>query len=110
MAAAIGAGTTSNVDALPVGWWLFLLGVGWSGAFVSGSAALAHGLTYRARVTVQGGVDAIAWTSSAIASATSGLLFDRFGYAVLALIGAGIVLLPLVWVTGVRAPTEPAPA
>ncbi len=110
LVAAVGAGLSGNHHAAPVAWWLFLLGIGWSATFVAGSAALTHGLGYRARVKVQGGVDAIAWTSSAIASACSGVLFDRFGYGVLSLVGAAIVVLPLLWIAAARATPEPARA
>lgn len=62
--AAIGAGLTAGHHAAAAGVWLFMLGLGWSFTFVAGSSALTRGLTYRARVRVQGGVDALAWTPS----------------------------------------------
>jgi MFS family permease len=92
---AVGAGLTSGDHSLPMGLWLFMLGLGWSAAFVASSAMLTHGLAYQARVRVQGAVDTLAWTASAVASAFSGLVLDRLGYLPLALTGAAIACVPI---------------
>ncbi|MDQ4097551.1 MAG: MFS transporter, partial [Actinomycetota bacterium] len=92
---AVGSGLTSGDPTFPMGLWLFMLGLGWSAAFVASSAILTHGLAYDARVRVQGAVDTLAWAASAVASALSGLVLDQLGYLPLALVGAVIACVPM---------------
>ncbi len=73
---------------------LFLLGFGWNLAFVAGSTLLAGRLPLGDRARVQGAVDGIIWTSSAASSLAAGPLLAVLGYPGLALIGAGLALLP----------------
>ncbi|HEX9775605.1 MAG TPA: MFS transporter [Actinomycetota bacterium] len=107
-AAAIGSGLLGSVRPGAMGTWLFLLGLGWNLAFVGGSATLTGGLTYRARVKAQGAVDTLAWTVAAAASALSGVLLAAFGFRVLALAGAALVLVPVGVIAGRPAPVRPA--
>ena len=72
---------------------LLLLGLGWSAAFVASSAMLAD-----AGASLQGRVDSAGWAVAALASVGSGLLLQAAGYAVLSLIGAGLAVVPIVWV------------
>ncbi|MGA7270152.1 MAG: MFS transporter, partial [Acidimicrobiia bacterium] len=64
---------------------LFLLGVGWNLGFVAGSALLTVGFAPGLRARLQGRADSITWTSSAVASVSSGLLFQVFDYRILSL-------------------------
>lgn len=90
---------------------LFLIGFGWSLAFVAGSALLTAGLGYRVRARLQGTTDAIVWTSAAAAGLGSGLLVGAFGYSALCVAGAGLLAVPLVMIARRRAlPAAPGAA
>jgi MFS family permease len=85
---------------------LFLVGLGWSLGFIAGSALLTQGLTYVQRVRLQGGVDAVVWSSSALASLSSGILLSSFSFAVLCLVGAAVVVGPIALVARRRTTVE----
>ncbi|MFV2125505.1 MFS transporter [Micromonospora sp. LOL_013] len=74
---------------------LFLLGSGWNLTFVGGSGLLTQSLTLADRQHVQGGVDAVAWGASAVASVGAGMVLGTVGYPVLAVSAGAAVLLPL---------------
>jgi MFS family permease len=97
--AAVAAGAAPPENAALVAGALFLLGLGWCLGFVAGSALLTRGLEYAGRVQLQGRVDGLVWTSSALASLGSGILLATVGYAALSLIGAAAVVGPLVLVS-----------
>ena len=59
---------------------LFLLGFGWNLGFVAGSAYLTEGVPERARVSLEGLADTVVWTSSAVASLSSGILLEATSY------------------------------
>jgi MFS family permease len=82
---------------------LLLVGLGWSFGFVAGSALLTRGLSYAQRVRLQGSVDTIVWSASALASLSSGILVSAFGFAALCLLGVVLVLAPMVLVAHQRA-------
>jgi MFS family permease len=75
---------------------LFLLGLGWSFGFVAGSALLAQHLELHERTRVQGAADALIWSSAAAASLGSGLIMATVGYTALGLLGAGVVVIPVL--------------
>jgi hypothetical protein len=75
---------------------LFLLGWGWNLGFVAGSAMLSHGLELHERTRVQGVADAMIWSSSAAASLGSGLIMAAVGYTALGILGAGMVIIPML--------------
>ncbi|ROO59801.1 putative MFS family arabinose efflux permease [Micromonospora sp. Llam0] len=92
---------------------LFLLGCGWNLTFVGGSGLLTQSLTLADRQHVQGGVDAIAWGASAVASVGAGMVLGTVGYPVLAVSAGAAVLLPLfllAWADGPAAVPSPAEA
>jgi MFS family permease len=74
---------------------LFVLGFGWSFSFVAGSALLTHGLTYADRTRLQGSVDALVWTSAAVASASSGFIVTSSGYVGLCVVASLLVVVPI---------------
>jgi MFS family permease len=78
---------------------LFLLGFGWSLAFIAGSAMLTEGLTFGDRARLQGGTDFVVWTSAAIAGLSSGVLVGVFSYALLCVVGAILVIAPIALIT-----------
>lgn len=81
---------------------LFLLGYGWNLGYVAGSALLTTGLSLGERTRVQGLTDALIWSTAAIASLGSGLVLAAAGFAVLGLMGAGLVVVPILLVIARR--------
>ena len=81
---------------------LFLLGYGWNLGYVAGSALLTTGLSLGERTRVQGLTDALIWSTAAIASLGSGLVLTAAGFAVLGLMGAGLVIVPILLVIARR--------
>ena len=81
------------------GFWLFLalflLGYGWNLGYVAGSALLTTGLSIVERTRLQGVSDALIWSSAAAASLTSGVIMAAAGFAVLGLIGAAMIAVPV---------------
>jgi MFS family permease len=72
---------------------LFLLGYGWNLGMVGGSGVLAGD------AASQGGVDALSWGSSTLATTASTLMFVHGGYAPLALAAAILCTLPFIGLT-----------
>jgi MFS family permease len=75
---------------------LLLLGVGWNFSFIAGSAYLSEHAPADLRVPLEGLADTVVWSSGAAASLSSGVLLGVSSYAVLCLVGASIVILPVV--------------
>jgi MFS family permease len=74
---------------------LFLNGVGWNLAFVSGSALLTDALSPAERASVQGLADLLMGLMGAIGSAAGGMILGLWGFAILNAVGALLVLGPL---------------
>jgi MFS family permease len=81
---------------------LFLLGYGWNLGYVAGSALLTHGLSLAERTRVQGFTDGLIWSSAAVASLGSGVVLAYAGYAILGLMGAALVVVPILLVIARR--------
>ena len=81
---------------------LFLLGYGWNLGFVAGSALLTAGAGYVERVRLQGMTDVVVWSSSAVASISSGFLLDLAGYQALAIVGGALLAIPAVTIAVAR--------
>jgi MFS family permease len=75
---------------------LFLLGYGWNLGFVAGSAMLTRGLALGERTRVQGIADGMIWSSAAVASLSSGVVVAGASYTALGLVGAGLLIAPVV--------------
>lgn len=93
----IGAGCVAAPLSLDTPWIalaLFLVGLGWSGCFITGSTLLTDSLTPRERARTQGANDAFVNTASAAGSLSSGVLLQAFGFNVLSLVGLAISLAP----------------
>jgi MFS family permease len=74
---------------------LFLNGVGWNLAFVSGSALLTDALSPVERASVQGLADLLMGLMGAIGSAAGGMILGLWGFTILNAVGALLVLGPL---------------
>ncbi len=85
---------------------LFLLGWGWNLGFVAGSAMLSHHLELHERTRVQGVADALIWSSSAAASLGSGLIMAAVGYTALGVLGAGLIVIPVLALRALRRSTD----
>jgi MFS family permease len=81
---------------------LFLLGYGWNLGYVAGSALLTTGLSLAERTRVQGLTDGLIWSSAAIASLGSGVVLAYAGFAMLGLLGAALVVVPMLLVIARR--------
>ena len=92
--AAVLPASTGAAFSLP----LVVLGLGWSCSFVAGSALLAGGLSYSERARLQGSVDALVWSFSAVASLGAGLVVAGPGFAALCIGGAALMVLPMTLV------------
>ncbi len=74
----------------------FLVGLGWSGCYVAGSALLADALGASERARLQGANDTVVNIASAAGSLGSGLLLAAVGFTVLSAVGFTVALLPLL--------------
>lgn len=81
---------------------LFVLGLGWCGSFVAGSALLFASAPSDIRQIVEGWSDSAIWVTVMLGSASAGVLMSAVGFEVLNLVAAGIMLFPVVVVLGVR--------
>jgi hypothetical protein len=81
---------------------LFLLGYGWNLGYVAGSALLTQDLSLAERTRLQGLTDGLIWSSAAAASLGSGIVVAYAGYAALGLLGAALVVVPLLLVIARR--------
>ncbi len=83
-------------DVLPLGVALFLLGLGWNFCFVGGSTLLADQLSPAERARTQGTNDLLVGLASAAGSLGAGFIFAALGFALVAAIGAGLSLVPIL--------------
>jgi MFS family permease len=81
---------------------LFMLGVGWNLAFVGGSSLLAVGIDGPVRSRLQGRVDTLTWGSAALASISSGVIYQATDYRMIALIGLALLVAPVIVVVAHR--------
>jgi MFS family permease len=81
---------------------LFLLGYGWNLGYVAGSALLTQDLGLAERTRVQGLTDGLIWSSAAAASLGSGIVVAAASYATLGLLGAALVVVPILLVIARR--------
>ena len=88
---------------------LFLLGWGWNLGFVAGSSMLSQNLELHERTRVQGLADALIWSASAAASLGSGLIMAAVGYTALGILGAGLIVIPILALRAQRRAAVPSP-
>jgi MFS family permease len=75
---------------------LFGLGYGWNLAFVAGSSLLTMGVGSDIRSRLQGRVDSLTWGSAALASISSGVIYQATDYTMISVIGLLLLAGPLV--------------
>jgi MFS family permease len=88
---------------------LFLVGLGWSGCYVGGSALLTDALGVSERARLQGANDTVVSIASATGSLGSGILLAAVGFTALSGVGLAVALLPLLAALFVR-PSAVRPA
>lgn len=93
---ALGAAYGPNGSTVLLVVVLFALGYGWNLAFVAGSSMLTVGVGSEIRSRLQGRVDSLTWTSGAIASIISGVVFQATDYRMISLVGLFLLALPAV--------------
>ena len=74
---------------------LFMNGVGWNLAFVSASALLTDALSPVERASIQGLADLVMGLMGAVGSALGGVVLGAWGFGMLNLLGAMMLLVPL---------------
>jgi MFS family permease len=74
---------------------LFLNGIGWNLAFVSGSALLTDALTPDDRTSIQGLADLCMGAMGFVGSAVGGVILGVWGFGILNAVGAAMLVLPL---------------
>jgi len=74
---------------------LFLNGIGWNLAFVSGSAMLTDALTPDDRTSIQGLADLCMGAMGFVGSAGGGVILGVWGFGILNAVGAVLLVLPL---------------
>ena len=95
-AAVILAGFVPGDRAALVITGLFLNGIGWNMAFVSGSALLTDALSASERASTQGLADLMLGLSGALGSAAGGMILGAWGFVMLNVFGAFCVVGPLL--------------
>jgi MFS family permease len=106
LCATLLAATAPVADSAWLSLAVFLLGYGWNLCWVGGSSQLAGRLQMR----VQGDIDALVWTTSAVASLVSGALLATGGFFLVLSAGAAIAMTPLLPLLLLRRRLTPASA
>jgi MFS family permease len=89
--AGLAPGSASGV----VMFGLFLNGIGWNLAFVSGSALLTDALSPEERTSIQGLADLATGLMGALGSALGGMILGTLGFAMLNALFAVTLLVPI---------------
>ncbi len=92
--ATVVAGTASGDSVVQLGIGLFLLGLGWSGTLVGGSALLSTSVPDEHRPAAQGVGDTVMNVAAAVGGIFAGVIVYAASYAWLN-VAAGLCLLPL---------------
>ncbi len=85
-----------SISLLPLAVALFLLGLGWNFAYVSGSALLADQLSPGERAKTQGINDLILNLCSGASQVGSGVVYAVGGYGLMGVAAAGMAVVPLI--------------
>jgi MFS family permease len=108
--AALGAAYGPSASTVWLVVVLFGLGYGWNLAFVSGSSLLTVGLPADTRSRIQGRVDSLTWGSAALASVSSGVIYQATDYTMISIIGLALLVVPVLFVARNRQATVAAGA
>ena len=87
------SGLAGADDAITLGIGLFLLGLGWSGTLIAGSALLSESVSLEMRAASQGASDLVMNLAGASGGALAGVIIGTLSYGWLCLFAAIPVLL-----------------
>ena len=107
--AVIVAALAPGSNGLLVGLMLGLNGIGWNFAFVAGSALLTDALEPAERTSMQGLADLATGLMGALGSTLGGVVLQSWGFSVLNVAGAVLLVGPLVVAWLGRAALAPRP-
>jgi MFS family permease len=103
---AVVAGLAPSHASTQLGVGLFLLGLGWSCCLVAGSTLLSESVPVAARPGVQGASDLVMGLCAAVGGAISGVVLGAFGYGLLNLLGAVLVVVLFIAVVSTSSRTR----
>lgn len=106
IAAALLAASSPN-SSLTLTPALFLVGFGWNLGNVAGSALLTDALLPQERARMQGVAELIGSSMSAVGGGVSGVILGALGFANLSVIGATLMIFPLLLIFGRRRALRP---
>ena len=80
IAAATLAGLAPDMQTVPLGFALFLLGLGWSCTLIAGSTLLSESVSVEMKPSSQGASDLVMNLMGALGGAASGLIIGVFSF------------------------------
>lgn len=92
---------------LELGIALYLVGLGWSLAFVAASTLISEGPDSPAKVRRQGLADALNWLVAGVACVASGILMTQLGFQAVAFAGVGMGAISLAAALAARGHPSP---
>ena len=92
---------------LELGIALYLVGLGWSLAFVAASTLISEGPDSPAKVRRQGLADSLNWLGAGVACVVSGVLMTQLGFQAVAFAGLGMGAVSLVAALGASGHPSP---
>ena len=95
--AALVAGMSPAMNAVSLGFGLFLLGLGWSCTLIAGSTLLSESVSIEMRPSSQGASDLVMNLMGAIGGAMSGVIIGLFSFGLLCSSIGALVLLLGIW-------------
>jgi MFS family permease len=95
--AALVAGTSPAMNAVSLGFGLFLLGLGWSCTLIAGSTLLSESVSMEMRPSSQGASDLVMNLMGAIGGAMSGVIIGLFSFGWLCSSIGVLVFLLGIW-------------
>jgi len=95
--AAVVAGMSPAMNAVSLGFGLFLLGLGWSCTLIAGSTLLSESVSIEMRPSSQGASDLVMNLMGAVGGAVSGVIIGLFSFGWLCSSIGALVLLVGIW-------------
>lgn len=97
IAAATLAGLAPDMQTIPLGFALFLLGLGWSCTLIAGSTFLSESVSVEMKPSSQGASDLVMNLMGALGGAASGLIIGVFSFGWLCVFVGSLILALGVW-------------
>ena len=97
IAAATLAGLAPDMQTIPLGFALFLLGLGWSCTLIAGSTFLSESVSVEMKPSSQGASDLVMNLMGALGGAASGVIIGVFSFGWLCVFVGSLILALGVW-------------